>query len=112
MTQFGASGGKKNLSSFWIESGGKDGTPKTDMYTSNYNISLKKKGGSQLASGMAGETLATFNAALQYMGTTKEGEKEISDIMDKIEKNFTKLLTDNTIDKIRELEKKKNLSPA
>ena len=112
MTQFGASGSKKNLSDFWIESGGKSGTPKTDMYTSNYNISLKKKGGSQLASGMAGETLATFNAALEYMGTTKEGEKEISDIMDKIEKNFTKLLTDNTIDKIRELEKKKNLSPA
>ena len=112
MTQFGAKGGKKNLSDFWIKSGGKSGTPKTDMYTSNYNISLKKKGGSQLASGMAGETLATFNAALEYMGTTKEGEKEISDIMDKIEKNFTKLLTDNTVEKIRELEKKKNLSPA
>ena len=112
MTQFGAKGGKKNLSDFWIKSGGKSGTPKTDMYTSNYNISLKKKGGSQLASGMAGETLATFNAALEYLGETREGEKEISDIMDKIEKNFTKLLTDNTIDKIRELEKKKNLSPA
>ena len=82
------------------------------MYTSNYNISLKKKGGSQLASGMAGETLATFNAALEYLGETREGEKEISDIMDKIEKNFTKLLTDNTVEKIRELEKKKNLSPA
>ena len=33
------------------------------MYTSNFNISLKKKGGSQLASGGTGESVATFYAA-------------------------------------------------
>ena len=64
MTQFGGGKSKANLSDFWIDNGGKDGTPKTDMYSDNYNISLKKKGGSQLASGMTGETIATFNAAL------------------------------------------------
>ena len=41
--------------------GGTDGTPKTDMYNKDYNISLKKKGGSQLASGGKGETIATFH---------------------------------------------------
>ena len=51
---------KSNLSSFWVSFGGTDGTPKTDMYNKDYNISLKKKGGSQLASGGKGETIATF----------------------------------------------------
>ena len=31
MIQYGGGGGKKNLSSFWIEKGGTNGTPKTDM---------------------------------------------------------------------------------
>ena len=71
MIQYGAGKSKSNLSPFWQNpaegvKGGTDGTPKTDMYTSNYQISLKKAGGSQLASGGQGETLATFYAALQH----------------------------------------------
>ena len=69
----------------WTDWGGTNGTPKTDMYTENYNISLKKKGGSQLASGGSGETIANFNAALAYLGTSREDDQVINDIMEKIE---------------------------
>jgi len=113
MTQFGGGKSKANLSDFWIDNGGKDGTPKTDMYSKDFNISLKKKGGSQLASGMTGETIATFNAALGYMGTDRKSQKKINEIMTMVEDNFTKLKTEYTIGAIRKLEKKKdNLTPA
>ena len=108
MTQFGGGKSKKNLSDFWIDNGGKDGTPKTDMYSDDYNISLKKKGGSQLASGMTGETIATFNAALSYMGTDRKSKPEIDRIMTMVKNNFTKLKTSYTVTAIRELEKKKD----
>jgi hypothetical protein len=91
MKQYGGGGGKKNLSPNWIKWGGTNGTPKTDMYTDNYNISLKKKGGSQLASGGKGETLATFNAALELMGSDSDSNKDIRDIMTKIENGFAKI---------------------
>ncbi len=91
MKQYGGGGGKKNLSPNWIKWGGTNGTPKTDMYTDNYNISLKKKGGSQLASGGKGETLATFNAALELMGSDPESNTDIRGIMDKIEAGFAKI---------------------
>ena len=45
------------MTSFWVSFGKNDGTPKTDMYNKDYNISLKKKGGSQLASGGTGESI-------------------------------------------------------
>ena len=77
MTQYGSGGGKKNLSASWIARGGTNGTPKTDMYTSDYNVSLKKKGGSQLASGGTGESLATFQAALEYLAKAEKGSKII-----------------------------------
>ena len=41
MTQYGGGGGKANLSADWINRGGTNGTPKTDMYTAKYNISTK-----------------------------------------------------------------------
>ena len=91
MTQYGGGGGKENLSSSWLEWGGTNGTPKTDMYTSNYNISLKKAGGSQLASGGKGETISTFYAALEYMGEDRSANKDIDKIMSMIEENFAKI---------------------
>ena len=105
MTQYGASGGKKNLSSKWITWGGTNGTPKTDMYTSSYNISLKKKGGSQLASGGTGESLATFQAALEYLGQDKKSMKNITEIMDKIEQNFTKVMLKQSKTEIAKISK-------
>jgi len=91
MKQYGGGGGKKNLSSSWLKWGGTNGTPKTDMYTTNYNISLKKAGGSQLASGGKGETISTFNATLEYMGEDRDSNKDIDKIMTMIEDNFAKI---------------------
>ena len=98
MIQYGAGKSKSNLSDFWQNpaegiSGGTDGTPKTDMYNSDYNISLKKKGGSQLASGGKGETIATFNAALEYLGKQEGDSPQIDKIMKQIENNFAKIST-------------------
>jgi len=115
MIQYGGGGGKKNLSSFWIERGGTNGTPKTDMYTKQYNISLKKKGGSQLASGGTGETISSFYAALEYMGVDRNAKKDIDKIMKQIEDNFAKIknkdLTAGLAKKISTGEKKVDLTP-
>lgn len=105
MQQFGKGKSKANLSSFWISHGGTDGTPKTDMFNRQYNISLKKAGGSQLASGAKGETVATYNAALEYMGTngvTPEMEK----ILKMIEEGFQKVATKHTVGELDKLSKK------
>jgi len=115
MTQYGGGGGRSNLSAGWIDHGGTNGTPKTDMYTKQYNISLKKKGGSQLASGGKGETIATFYAALEYLGEDRSSAKEIDKIMSMIEKNFAKIknrqLTAGTATKIIAGKKKVDLTP-
>ena len=114
MTQYGGGGGKVNLSKKWLEWGGTNGTPKTDMFTSNFNISLKKKGGSQLASGGAGETISTFNAALEYLGESREDSAVIDDIMSGIEENFMTLQTrfnKTDLGKIASGESKTKLSP-
>ena len=90
------SGGKKvtrSLTPIYTKSGASNTIPKTDMYTGSYQISLKKKGGSQLASAAKGETKGMFNAALEHFS----GEtKKIDDILKAIDENFTKLTTDMT----------------
>tara|TARA_B100001287_G_C22665436_1_gene522585 strand:+ start:303 stop:1910 length:1608 start_codon:yes stop_codon:yes gene_type:complete len=96
MIQFGAGASKSNLSSFWTSHGATNGTPKTDLYTSNYNVSLKKGGGAQLASGGGAESIATFYAALEYLGETRQGNPQIDEMMKLIEDGFTKLYTDFT----------------
>jgi hypothetical protein len=54
-------GNNKNikLNEQWIS---KNKTSKTDLYIGKYNISLKKKGGCQLASGKSEEVISIFNA--------------------------------------------------
>ena len=89
MTQFGAGSG--SLSKLWRTHKAGNATPKTDMYTKNFNVSLKKSGGSQLASGGREETLATFYAALEYMSVSKSSKSAISNIMNEISENFTKI---------------------
>ena len=115
ITQFGGGKSSSNLSSFWTTWGAGDGTPKTDMYNKDYNISLKKKGGSQLASGAKAETISTFYAALEYMGTDRDSNPDIDKTMKAIEGNFAKLSTKYTkgqLDKIsKDKDKQKNLSP-
>lgn len=94
MTQYGGGGGKGNLSAFWTSYGGSDGTPKSDMYTKSYNISLKKSGGSQLGSSGKSETVAMYNAALEYMGGASN--KHLDKILKSIEDNFAKVYTKHT----------------
>jgi len=93
MHQHGAS--KDSTSSMWKKYAkkGKD-TPKTDMYTSQHNISLKKKGGSQLMSAAPKESMATIMGALEMTGKNK---KSITDIVKEIEEKFTKLYIDGSI---------------
>jgi len=113
MTQYGGGGGKTNLSKSWTKHGGTNATPKTDMYTSSYNVSLKKKGGSQLASGGKGETLATFYAALEYLGESKDNKEGISNIMDAIKNNFEQVALEyskSDLDDITSGKKNVNLS--
>mgnify|MGYP000636624311 CR=1 FL=1 len=112
MVQFGAGKSKSNLSNFWLSKGGSDGTPKTDMYTKTHNISLKKKGGSQLASGAKGETIAMYSAALEYLGSSKSGLTQIKKIQKEIEDNFTKISTEYSKGTLEKMSKasKKNLS--
>ena len=98
MVQYGAGKSSSNLSDFWKNpakgvKGGTDGTPKTDMYNSNYQISLKKAGGSQLASGGQAETLSTFYAALKHFSTDKASMSVIDEVMSAIQNNFEKLAT-------------------
>ena len=112
MQQFGKGKSKANLSSFWISHGGTDGTPKTDMFNNQYNISLKKAGGSQLASGAKGETVATYNAALEYLGA-KGVTPEMEKILKMIEEGFQKVATKHTVGELDKLSKKSKgeLSP-
>ena len=88
MTQYGAGSG--TLSNDWKNWGGKNATPKTDMYLGSgeagQRISLKKKGGSQLMSAAKNETIATFNAAMQLMGDNKN--KEVGDLIEDIKEKF------------------------
>jgi len=113
MTQYGAKASKSNLSTMWASHGARNGTPKTDMFTKNFNISLKKAGGSQLASGTQEETIATFYAALEYMGEDKSSKADIASIMDKIESGFEKIALDYSkgdLDKLSSGGKVKNVT--
>jgi len=86
MTQAG--GGKADLTPFWTKITGKGvDTSKTDVITKD-NISLKKKGGSQLMSASKKESMATLTAALEMIGENAQ----ISKIIDTIDKKFTKFM--------------------
>ena len=93
MKQHGAS--KDTTSSLWKKYSEKSkDTPKTDMFTPKHNISLKKKGGSQLMSAAAGEAVATVMGALEMTG---KNTKAVKAIADDIENRFTKLMIDGAI---------------
>ena len=79
MIHFGKGRGK--MISWWEG----NPTPKTDLYsTAGINISLKQKGGSQLMSGLVGETRSTFKAGQIYMD--KYAPKEIDYLITELEK--------------------------
>jgi hypothetical protein len=57
--------GKGMVSSNWK---GGNNTPKTDMFVGNYNISLKKIGGSQIMSAKRNEAVSTLESAILLAG--------------------------------------------
>lgn len=93
MTQFGGGKSPSNLTKFWKSHGASDGTPKADMITPSYSISLKKKGGSQLMSAAKGETLATFYAALEWWQSGGEGKKFVKNLIKEVDTKFEKITT-------------------
>ena len=101
MKQHGAS--KDTTSTLWKKYSGKGkDTPKTDMFTPKHNISLKKKGGSQLMSAAAGEAIATVMGALEMTG---KNSKAVKAIADDIQNRFTKLMVDGSIEALMDPEK-------
>ena len=102
MTQYGAGSG--TLSNDWKNWGGKNATPKTDMYLGSgeagQRISLKKKGGSQLMSAAKNETIATFNAAMQLMGDNKN--KEVGDLIEDIKEKFKTIDLEGTLTDLKD----------
>jgi len=107
MTQFGAGKSSSNLSQNWKNWGATDGTPKTDMYTDDYNISLKKAGGSQLASGAKNETKAYFKAALEFLGD--EDNQIINGVLKEVDNNFKKIATKYTATELADISKRGNI---
>ena len=84
-----AGAAKGALHKFWTHHGGSNATSKADITIGDGNgkkgISYKKSGGSQLMSGEAGETKATYNAAAAYMLNDKHiSQSEHVDIKDHI----------------------------
>lgn len=94
LKQFGSS--RATLSKDWR---GKNSTPKTDIIGSNLNISLKKKGGSQVLSGSKEEVISTFYAASKYV--SKKETKMLGDFIDMLEKKMKTLYYDGTVTKLK-----------
>ena len=100
MTQYGK--GKGILTGpwkTWHTGGRKNTTPKTDMYVgeggTGQRISLKKVGGGQVMSAAEGESIATFNAALAWMG--EEDNAEVCKMIEEVKKGFKNLTLGGSI---------------
>ena len=103
MIHFGKGSGTLNPKWF-----GSNGTPKTDLYsTDGIAISLKQKGGSQVMSGYKEETLSTFYAAIDMMG--ENAPKEISVLMKQLEPVLKKITVPGNINTIIKSIKDKTL---
>jgi hypothetical protein len=88
-------------SSLWPSS---DGTPKTDIYGgSAHRISVKKEGGSQLASGKGPDARGLFLGGLAFYETHSNASatKYLQNIVKQIETDFKSFNTDNEVGKIR-----------
>ena len=96
LVQTGRGIGAVSLGPIWKESGAKNKTPKTDIASSDFKekISLKKGGGSQLASAEKKEAIAIVKAALANMGNDK---KFASDLVGGIEEKMTALISKETV---------------
>jgi len=80
-----------------------DGTPKTDIFGGKaHRVSVKKKGGSQLVSGKAGDTKGIFMGGLGFYEKYSKQEKEdLKYVIDSIEHDFVNLNTDRSVTQVK-----------
>tara|TARA_Y100001972_G_scaffold100912_1_gene125557 strand:- start:4269 stop:6113 length:1845 start_codon:yes stop_codon:yes gene_type:complete len=80
-----------------------EGTPKTDILNSKYRISLKKRGGSQLASGGAGDAKGLFTAGLEFYKKQDSGNSKLADsIIATVDSKFKTFTADPTVTEIKQ----------
>ena len=80
-----------------------EGTPKTDILNSKYRISLKKKGGSQLSSGGAGDAKGLFIAGLEFYKKEDNGDSELAEsIISTVEAKFKTFQADDTVTEVKQ----------
>jgi len=87
-----------------------DGTPKTDIHSSKVNISLKKKGGSQLMSGKRDEAISTVEAAMRTYGSSSAGQKTVENLLKTMEEKMISLSEKDSVTKIDKLRDKTKLT--
>lgn len=92
LVQTGRGMGSISLGPIWKEAGAKNKTPKTDIASSDFRekISLKKAGGSQLASPTKAEAIAIVKAAMSGMG---EDSKIANRLVSVMETNMSQLVS-------------------
>ena len=92
LVQTGRGMGSISLGPIWKESGAKNKTPKTDIASSDFRekISLKKAGGSQLASPTKSEAIAIVKAAMSEMG---EDRAMATKLVETMETNMSSLVS-------------------
>tara|TARA_B100001123_G_C15252677_1_gene1003406 strand:+ start:40 stop:1737 length:1698 start_codon:yes stop_codon:yes gene_type:complete len=83
----------------WHTGGKKNTTPKTDMYVGKggigQRISLKKSPGGQVMSGALGESIATFQAALSWMGD--EDNAAVGKMIEDMKAGYKKIQMEGSI---------------
>jgi len=104
LVQTGRGMGPITLGPIWKESGAKNKTPKTDIASSNFKekISLKKSGGSQLASPTRSEAIAIVKAAMSEMG---EDRAMAAKLVSTMETNMSSLISRETAGDLRKQSK-------
>jgi hypothetical protein len=88
-------------SSEWPSS---DSTPKTDIFGgSDHRVSVKKAGGSQLASGGAGDAKGLFLGGLSFYEehSSNKAAKHLQQVVKEIESGFKRFNTDNSVGEVR-----------
>ena len=96
--------GSISLGPIWKESGAKNKTPKTDIASADFKekISLKKAGGSQLASPTRSEAIAIVKAAMSEMG---EDRTMAAKLVSTMETNMSSLISRETAGDLRKQSK-------
>ena len=104
LVQTGRGMGPITLGPIWKESGAKNKTPKTDIASSDFKekISLKKAGGSQLASPTKSEAIAIVKAAMSEMG---EDRAMAAKLVSTMETNMSSLISRETAGDLRKQSK-------